>query len=672
MFRALLTAALLFTLGAAQAQSLATRDLGTSVTRNVLSLNQDVRLSGQMTWAASIGPLTTSSAGFGAQKNAVKLPRYPVNLLPAVSVASPTSQDTALQAAKDWMDAQIPSLRSQVADYMRGQGLSSAFYLYTQEITVTTETGAKKRAISFNLSVDQNGRALYGAPKIVDPEPTILEALYTPKRAVDGLPTHWAYPGAGGIKYRLLNRLFEPISEYQTEDTGGAFDEDTEASDPDSKLRCLIDLRHPGCAGPLDIRKLMDRTGASYAILDYVRRLEPDYEELADGTQQARGAISYDARIWNCSTYKNSGFFGYVLTMRAERYLVQPAPDLMKFQMLQQFGGKTISPTEPFHKTVEISALGGRHPDTVVISPHPDDNTIWLRSDADLMRNVIYVAPVRAQGGDGEIPGAAFSGDMAVREDYSSGGVREYYIGTVADNYWRTGQYDRTVSFNLKDPRALEEFALIQEGFDDWMLVAVNGTTVFVGPYGGDMLSVEFTAPRTEMDCTQEGSKWACYSTQSFPSGGSVPPGCTLVGGGSEGGFMLRCKTAEYAQCVANFTNNESQGFEGYRCSNSVCGYGAVQYRSNATGRGAGCGDVELETSWVQNTYVDLRPYLQNGANTIFMRTIVGGDGEGWIRVRTRSCGASLGLDQGDPPPVPSDAGAGGVTDTVGDLAEKP
>lgn len=47
---------------------------------------------------------------------------------------------------------------------------------------------------------------------------------------------------------------------------------------------------------------------------------------------------------------------------------------------------------------------------------------------------------------------------------------------------------------------------------------------------------------------------------------------------------------------------------------------------------------VELSTNWNTSLNVDLRPYLRAGQNTIFMRTIVAGAGEGNIRIDATSC----------------------------------
>lgn len=605
MFRALFTLALAVASSAVLAAGVTSRTLGAPLAKNVAYLSQEVTLNGDMNVTARVAPLTVSSGGFGLAKNAVKLAGFPVQGMPVIDVANPTTQAAALSAAGEWVTTQLPGFKTRVAGWMKGQGLSTSVYSYTQEIMVSTTQGTKKRSIAFNVSIDPNGRPLYGAPKVIDADPTILEAMYTPAKVAEGLPTNWGYPGAGQIRYRVLNKKFEPLTAWKLIDTKGAFDNDPMGTDPDAKLACLMDRRYPSCAGPTDINTLMNDTGSSFAIVDYVRQVEPDYEEQADGSLLAKGAISVDARVWDCKSYINRGFFGYVLTMRAERYLAQPTTGLLSYQLVQQFGGKALSPTEPYEKSVPISVLNGAHPDGFIINPHPGATDLWKRSDSALMANVIYIAPVTAVGGDGELSDSSFSGDMAVRQISNTGSVKDYYIGTVGDNYWGSGMHSREVSFNIDDPKGLEELAIVQEGFDDHLLVAVNDTIVFVGPHGGNMLNYSANVPNS-----------SCWST---------PMGRIL---------------------------------------------GQVQTRTNATGFGNGCYLAELNTSWVFNHYIDVRPYMQNGRNKLFMRTIVAGGGEGWIKLRTRSCGANLGLQRGNPPPVPSGAGQGGVASTVGQLAQ--
>ena len=64
-------------------------------------------------------------------------------------------------------------------------------------------------------------------------------------------------------------------------------------------------------------------------------------------------------------------------------------------------------------------------------------------------------------------------------------------------------------------------------------------------------------------------------------------------------------------------------------------GFTIKQVQYNATQRNS----CELSTSWNQSLNIDIKPYLQTGSNTIDMRVIVAGGGEGWMKFRaTQYC----------------------------------
>lgn len=167
----------------------------------------------------------------------------------------------------------------------------------------------------------------------------------------------------------------------------------------------------------------------------------------------------------------------------------------------------------------------------------------------------------------GGIVPTSIEADMAFNWAGDGAGNFILTFGTIADNYWggRAAIYDRTLKFDITDVASITRFALTRASFDDWLLVSVNGATVYVGPYGGDRLEVEEYCFGWDWDTDE----------------------CTLYG-----------KRVRYG-------------------ANSVSG-------------------PELSTNWNFNLNIDIRPYLINGTNTIFMRTIVAGNGEGAIQITTR------------------------------------
>ena len=174
-------------------------------------------------------------------------------------------------------------------------------------------------------------------------------------------------------------------------------------------------------------------------------------------------------------------------------------------------------------------------------------------------------------GGDGCDQGGiipnSWAGDMATSFIPVGAGNFMLQFGTIADNYWRGwgAVYDRSLSFEVRDTALISRFSLTRAAFDDWLLVKVNGSTVYVGPYGGDRLEVVSRCAWTD---------------------------------------------SETGQC-AYYQN-------------------VVQYCANCFG------SPELSTSWNIGLNIDIRRFLRNGSNTIFMRTIVAGGGEGAIQLTTR------------------------------------
>ncbi len=161
--------------------------------------------------------------------------------------------------------------------------------------------------------------------------------------------------------------------------------------------------------------------------------------------------------------------------------------------------------------------------------------------------------PLRDGCDSGGIIPNSWAGDMSSSFNGDGAGNFTLQFGTIGDNYWGSGQYDRTLNFSVKNTSLIKNFTLVRAAFDDWLLVKINDVLVYVGPYGGDRLEM--------------------YRS----------------------GFSYR-----------------------------------VRYCETCTG------SRELTTSWNVGLNIDLKPYLREGTNTIFTRTIVGGGGESTIWISTR------------------------------------
>jgi hypothetical protein len=155
------------------------------------------------------------------------------------------------------------------------------------------------------------------------------------------------------------------------------------------------------------------------------------------------------------------------------------------------------------------------------------------------------------------------SGDMQWASS-TAGGNTLLTLGTVGNDYWGSGVYDRSSSFNISKLTDVSLFKIDHAWFDDWLWVQVNGISVYVGPYGGDKLDYR-------NECAGLGDNGEClwYSPR-------------------------------------------------------------VYYTASASG------NPELGTSWDKALDINIKPYLREGNNTIWMRTVVAGWGESAIRMVTR------------------------------------
>lgn len=653
------------------AQSVKGHSLGGPVAKQMAYFTQESTLLGGATIQVSVGALTTSLDGFGLTRAVTKLPSSPVGQLPTIVVANPVPQDVAVKAGAQWASDNMPAFQQKMAAWLTSQGLSVAVYNYNQEVMVSTTTGAKKRAIAFNAVIDSKGRPTYGAPKLVDPDPTLVEAVYTPLNPAPGLPTIWtagpqagqafAYPDAGTLKWRLLNKRYEVISNWQTVYVGATYEVPANSSNPDAGLDCLMDARDgAGCYTPYPtIRSIIDSTGSSWAIVNYIRQIEPLYAtDPTTGQNKALSAITVDTRKYDCANYFNTGHYGFVVGLSADQYLAEPQTSSTRYTLVGSMAGKGLSPTAAYSKSVPVAALLGANPDSVIINPEPGASDLWKRTDATKMSMVIFISPVVSELSGAGVPW--YGANISVTETGMIGQNHEYIIGQSGDNYWSTGVYDQSVYFNLPNAKGMEKFILKSSNYDDYQLVAINGVVLTLGPYGGDML--EASIATLEGNCIQAGSGWSCYGEGQL-SGSPAVSVCTSSGDPST--CSLQCPFGQQvgatdSQChysvVLTRYNYCSMSYDPatdtskQMCSNSICPGGTVQYRANASGMGAGCGSQELGRNWNDTVNIDMTPYLRAGQNSLTIRTVVGDLGEGWIEVEARMCGTEAGMAPSAPP----------------------
>lgn len=194
-----------------------------------------------------------------------------------------------------------------------------------------------------------------------------------------------------------------------------------------------------------------------------------------------------------------------------------------------------------------------KHPATFTTETCTETMTLANLSCSRVLR--VACDPERDGCDQGGIVPNSWAGDMSTSFTPDGTGNYTLQFGTIADNYWSGwgAVYDRTLTFELRDVGLISKFVLTRVAYDDWLLIKINGTIVYVGPYGGDRL-----------------------------------------------GMWVQHYKRVVRYCESCFSH------------------------------------PELSTSWNISLNLDIKPHLKNGSNTLFMRTIVAGKGEGAIQITTR------------------------------------
>lgn len=436
--------------------------------------------------------------------------------------------------------------------------------------STVTMTSVREMKLVWSVTVMEGGRYFAGDAKVTDPDPTIVYLSYVSLTPAQGLPPDWKLPSAGVMRYQIRKRDGTPTTDWEEIDTAGAFDE--VAADSEFMVKCLVDSATAGCpAGYPDAKALMQDSGSVASVIDYARQVSPVYDESTDAAGQtiytARTSVSYDQRSFvedgcDVGVYRNVGRRGYLLKTVIDRY--QMGAEDRSPVKVNRFEATAPSSDDSFDLSLPAVANDSALTGLVI-----DDETRQLVQASSVL-GLQYLAPVNKTVFTQpalDLVAGTWAGDMNTTVSGDGSGNYVLQFGTIGDNYWSGGQHDRIFQFSVTNTSQIRRFALTRVAFDDWLLVRINGSVVYVGPFGGDrLLSVDY-----------------CDS-----------------------GWLL----GDFSSC-----------------------YSYVQYCETCTG------GYELKRNWEISLAIDLKPYLRSGSNEIFMRTIVGGRGEGNLRIEAQTCG---------------------------------
>lgn len=288
--------------------------------------------------------------------------------------ASPETNLTDAQilySAKNALNGASLSFKNSVVSFMRANGIDNSWIEYTQQVKTTSPVGLKTKYISFIITIDGSGSMNFPDPIIIDVSPTILFATYTPLKVANGLPAGWAYPNGGKIAYELRDTLFNLIAGTQkTVNVKGAYDEPVVVAgapfDPDAGLKCLhlnVTGGVSGCAakialGTTDIATLTNQTGSTFAIVDYIRKVQPVYDRNpVTGVQTARTSIDVTSRTltWNgCASkidFNSKASIGFTLAINIDR---SKGSSTGLWSPINKFATTSLSAPMMYNDTIQI------------------------------------------------------------------------------------------------------------------------------------------------------------------------------------------------------------------------------------------------------------------------------------------------------------------------------
>lgn len=258
-----------------------------------------------------------------------------VPVFPRKATWSGPNEDDLAREFDQHVQTNVVAYAAAMTTWQSQYGLATATHDLIQRVT---HRGIEKRLVVNLLSFD-NGNYYYNGARVMPEDPDALaQILYVraiPSAVTPGLPPAWNWANPGTLQYEERDAAFESGTGFTNVSVGSAYDEPFDYSgtslDPDARLACLVDKSKPGCgqAQP-DVKGLLGTTDATYAVLDYHRRVKPTGVRFGiDYVPQLTARVTDRVATFACPS-ENSGTYAQVFRygMRVEnqvdRYLVFP------------------------------------------------------------------------------------------------------------------------------------------------------------------------------------------------------------------------------------------------------------------------------------------------------------------------------------------------------------
>ena len=434
---------------------------------------------------------------------------------------------TALSGATCLTSSSVPA---SISSYSCTNGLLSGNTCVISVYSAAIPSGgARSMKLTWQVSVMDSGRIVYGDPRVIDADPTYVYVTYTAKRAASGLPSAWTYPDAGILKWQLRRRDGTPVTTWTSVDTGGVYDEPSASgSDPDLGVNCLANKAiSPGCPqNVIDVNTLMAMSSSSSAIIDYVRQIEPIYDNATDPatgapTRVARIAISVDSRTLtpnDCvnETYRNTGQYGFALATTLDRYTVLPSSYPV---LVNRYTTTAMSPTQSYDFSTSTS-LTTSQLQTQIINPFNANGPLVPTSTISYLTNL---APITVIDTSSPLEITGYAGEGLASKTGTWNG-RVFTIDASSGQRDQDQGFYRNSVIYVNIPLCRVEYARVtknwanKEGLiavnnqpvamtDSWQFVYSDITNIGIGPYKRPQISTltsAFTGPYMSSGCSPD------------------------------------------------------------------------------------------------------------------------------------------------------------------------
>lgn len=200
------------------------------------------------------------------------------------------------------------------------------------------------------FTLDQLGKLTYGPVTTSSDALTSVHATYFSKAVTPGLSQSFGYPEGGHLKMYQVDAHGTQIGNSMTYDVAGAYDvvvNDAADITSDDKVTaaaaCVANNKGAGCTSQQaqypDVLSLIDSSGATMGVLDYIKSIAPVYVTVGTSSDGSSADTIMDWQLYEQSrtlvypqcgyaVYSNQGYYQIRLEAAANRYMVSSKGDV--------------------------------------------------------------------------------------------------------------------------------------------------------------------------------------------------------------------------------------------------------------------------------------------------------------------------------------------------------